>query len=73
MFGINLNPLNAGIKVLNVADDLKDKLVETAFDAASEIIGDDAAQIALTAFTWQGQVTRIGLEKGLDIINDNSQ
>lgn len=72
MFGINLNPLNAGIKVLNVADELKDKLVETTVDAASEIIGDDAAQLALNAFTWQGQLSRIGLEKALDIIDNGN-
>lgn len=72
MFGINLNPLNAGIKVLNVADELKDTLVETAVDVASDIVGDDVAQLALNAFTWQGQLSRIGLEKALDIVNDGN-
>ncbi len=69
-FGIDLNPIDAGIKVFNAADDLKDKVVETTVSTTSNIINSDASQFAFTAFTLQGQITRIGLEKGFDIIGD---
>lgn len=69
-FGIDLNPIDNAVKVFNAADDLKDKVVETTISTTSTIINSDAAQLAFTSFTLQGQITRIGLEKGLDIAGD---
>lgn len=61
----DLNPINVGRNIINTADTVKDVVVDKAVDTTSDVV-DNTKDFAVNTFQFQGNLTRVGIEKTFD-------
>lgn len=61
-----LNPISAAVKLVDTVEDLGKALVSTTLDVA-ELAADVTEKMPFGAFGFEAAMTRLALEKALDI------